>query len=177
MMKKNNFLFKVTIFGLMLLANTTVFAENIRVSVDDNDVAVSGYDTVAYFVDGLANEGSADYTVVHEGAIYRFESKKNRDLFRAAPEKYVPQYGGHCAYGVTKNRKFEADPTAWHVVDGKLYLNFNKRMRDKWRKDVASNVDEADDVWSEIVGAKDEELEEEHPVFSKTNEDNMKEFW
>lgn len=163
--------------SLMLALSTKVFAGAVTVNVDENDVAVGGYDTVAYFTEGLANEGRPHYTAVYKGAIYRFESKKNRDLFRAAPAKYVPQYGGHCAFGVTKNRKFAADPTAWHVVDGKLYLNFNKKMRDKWRKDIAGNVDEADEVWPGISGSKDEDLEEEFPVFTTSNDEQMKEFW
>ena len=161
----------------LLLLSTAVFAGKVSVDVDENDVAIGGYDTVAYFTEGLANEGSANYTVVYNGAIYRFESAKNRDLFRAEPAKYVPQYGGHCAYGVTKNRKFVADPRAWDVVDGKLYLNTNRKIRDKWRKDIAGNVEEANGIWTDIAAAKDADLEEDFPVVRKSGDEKMDDFW
>lgn len=176
-MKTSHLLLKNLVAGLLCVFSTTAFALGADVNIDDNDVVVSGYDAVAYFTEGLANKGRAEYTVVHDGAIYRFGSKENRDLFRAEPEKYVPQYGGFCAYGITKNRKFDANPTAWYVVDGKLYLNLSRKILKRWEKDVAGNIDDGDEIWLEMKGIADADLEDDFPVFSMSNDEKMEEFW
>ena len=104
-------------------AATGAFAADIDMNADANDVAISGYDPVAYFSDSEATKGSAEYTATYKNAIYHFSSAENRDLFRADPGAYAPQYGGYCAFGVTMEKKFDVDPEAWKIVDNKLYLN------------------------------------------------------
>ena len=69
---------------------------------------------------------------------------KNRDRFQAEPERDAPQYGGYCAYAVSKGRIASIDPEAWRVVDGKLYLNFSKGVQKKWEQDVPGNIIKAD---------------------------------
>ena len=113
-------------------------------------VAVHGYDPVAYFTEQRPVQGSAEFSVVHDGATYRFSSAANLKAFEADPEKYVPAYGGYCAYGVSVGAKFDGDPRLWKIVDGKLYLNLNKDIQKTWEKDIPGNIEKAEEQWPEI---------------------------
>ena len=119
-------------------------------NVGDNDVAIHGYDPVAYFRAHKPVLGSAEHTATHEGAIYRFSSEKNRDLFKSNPEHYAPQFGGYCAMGVALNKKLDVDPDAFHISDNKLYLNLNKAVQKKWLTDVSGHVTSATRIWDGI---------------------------
>ncbi|MDH3582373.1 MAG: hypothetical protein OEM91_17340, partial [Hyphomicrobiales bacterium] len=116
-------------------------------------IAVHGYDPVAYFTQSRPVQGSAEFSVVHGGATYRFASADNMKTFKASPAKYVPAYGGFCAYGVSVGAKFDGDPRYWKIVDGKLYLNLNKKIQDTWLKDVPGNIDKAEKTWTKIKHA------------------------
>jgi YHS domain-containing protein len=116
-------------------------------------VAVGGYDPVAYFVDGRPVKGAASITLEHQGAIWRFASIANRDLFKADPAKYAPQYGGHCAWAVAEGYTAKGDPTAWTIADGRLYLNYNRAVQLNWEKDIAGNVRRGDGHWPKLTGA------------------------
>lgn len=82
--------------------------------------------------------------------IYVFANKKNRKMFEANPEKYIPAYGGYCAYGVAVGNKFIADPELWMIEDGKLYLNLDTDIQKKWLKDIAGYIDKANSNWMKI---------------------------
>lgn len=125
---------------------------------DQNDVILAGHDAVAYFTENAAVVGSADYTVAHKGAIYRFSSAKNRDMFKSNPSKYEPAYGGFCAYGATFGKKFEIDGKAFEVVDGKLYVNKNIDVYKAWKEAVPKHIQEADAAWKTIEFGNPEEL-------------------
>lgn len=120
------------------------------VNIGTNDVAIHGYDPVSYFTNEKAVEGSAKYTATHDGAIYRFSSQKNRDLFKADADRYAPQFGGYCAMGVALNKKLDVDPHAFYIEDNKLYLNLNKDVQKKWLTDVDGYVKSADRIWDGI---------------------------
>lgn len=124
---------------------------------DANNVILAGHDVVAYFTENKPVEGSADFTATYNDAIYRFSSAKNRDMFKANPVKYAPQYGGFCAYGMTFGKKFEIDGKAFEVVDGKLYVNKNLNVYKAWKEDVPLHIDQANDQWPtvETVSASD----------------------
>jgi YHS domain-containing protein len=111
---------------------------------------VHGHDVVAYFTDGAPTPGTAEFAHVFGGATYRFASQANLDAFKADPAKYVPAYGGFCAYGVAVGKKFDGDPRFWEVVDGRLYLNLNRDIHAKWLEDVPGNIAEAEANWTEI---------------------------
>jgi len=119
-------------------------------NIDESGLAIEGYDPVAYFA-GNAVEGSATYTYTIDGATYRFASAANRDLFKAAPSKYRPQYGGWCAYAMgAKGEKVEVDPKTFKVLNGKLYLFYNKYFNNtlkSWNKDEANLKVKADANW------------------------------
>jgi YHS domain-containing protein len=110
-------------------------------------IAIHGYDAVAYFEDGKPEIGQAQFSFVHEDATYRFSSQKHLDAFRAAPSRFLPQFGGYCAFGVSVGAKFDGDPTLWRVVDGKLYLNLSPDIQQAWFKDIPGNIDKAVTHW------------------------------
>lgn len=112
-----------------------------------NTIAINGYDTVAYFKNGKALQGSDSYTFRWHGMIWRFLNKENRDLFAKGPEKYAPQYDGYCAWAMTEARKARTDPKVWKIVNGKLYLNCSSAAYEKWSKDIPGNIKKADINW------------------------------
>jgi len=114
-------------------------------------LAVDGYDAVAYFTEGKPVEGSKEYTHDWNGATWRFASAANRDRFAAEPAKYAPQYGGYCAWAVAHGYTADADPEAWAVVDGKLYLNYDKKVQAKWQQDVPGLIAKANENWPKLL--------------------------
>lgn len=116
-------------------------------------VAVRGADVVAYFslIDGQdAVIGKDTITAQYAGTTWRFSSTENRDRFIADPERYVPRYGGFCAYAVANGDTARIDPDAWHINDGKLYLNYSKRIGRKWLGDRDHYIQQADQKWPEL---------------------------
>lgn len=116
-----------------------------------NGVAINGYDPVAYFTQAMPVRGDATYTATWDGAEWRFSSEENKQLFEANPERYAPQYGGYCAFAVASGYTAKTDPDAWSVVDDKLYLNFNKRIRSRWLRDVPGNIAKGDANWPSVL--------------------------
>jgi len=114
-------------------------------------VAINGYDPVAYFTEKKPVAGKADITLDWKGATWRFASAQNRDSFKAAPEKYAPQYGGYCAYAVAKGSTAKTDPQAWRVVNDKLYLNYSKGVQSTWEKDIPGYIKAANQNWPGVL--------------------------
>ena len=119
-----------------------------------SDIAIKGYDAVAYFKDGKARKGIESFAFPWHGMTWHFMSKENRDLFAAGPEKYAPQYDGYCAWAMTEARKAIVDPEVWTIVDGKLYLNCSRVAYEKWSRDVPGNIKKADQNWLKMQGRK-----------------------
>ncbi len=113
-------------------------------------LGVHGYDVVAYFTTQTPTLGQSQFKEVYQGATYRFANEDNLKTFRADPAKYAPQFGGFCAYGVSVGKKFDGDPKNWTVSEGKLYLNLNSDIQEKFRKDVPSAVSKAGKNWQRI---------------------------
>ena len=105
---------------------------------------------MAYFTDAKPVAGSAQFEHSWNGATWRFASAEHRDLFAANPAKYAPQYGGYCAYGVSKGGKYPIDPQAWSVIDGKLYLNYDLDVQKTWSKDTKGFIAKADGNWVKL---------------------------
>ena len=118
------------------------------------DVAIKGYDAVAYFNAGKAVKGSGSFTFPWHDMTWHFSSKENRDLFAASPEKYAPQYDGYCAWAMTESRLAVTDPEVWKIVDGKLYLNCSQAAYEKWSRDIPGNIKKADEIWLKMQGGK-----------------------
>jgi hypothetical protein len=110
-------------------------------------LALKGYDPVAYFTEGRAVEGRKEFTHEYAEAKWRFVSAANRDLFADKPELYVPQYGGYCAWGISQEKFFDGDPQVWKIVDGKLYVNYNKKIEKTWEQDIPGFIEKADHTW------------------------------
>jgi YHS domain-containing protein len=114
-------------------------------------LAVDGYDVVAYFSDGKPVKGSSAHTVEWNGAVWRFASAGHQAAFEREPERYAPAYGGYCAWAVANGYSADADPEAWAIVDGRLYLNYDKKVQAKWRQDVPGNIAKADVNWPKLL--------------------------
>jgi len=119
-------------------------------------LALKGYDAVAYFNDGNAYQGSEEFTHEWNGAKWRFVSAANRDAFAIDPQKYAPQYGGYCAWAVGHGYTAKGDPEAWKVVDGKLYLNYNKDVQAMWAQDIPGYIEKGDQNWPKFLREKPE---------------------
>lgn len=120
-----------------------------KMSTSDG-LAVKGYDAVAYFTESRAIEGAAQFTHRWRDAEWRFASAANRDAFAAAPEKFAPQYGGFCAWAVSQGYTAPTDPEAFRVVEGRLYLNYNKSVQTRWVEDIPGNIAKADTNWPKL---------------------------
>lgn len=114
-------------------------------------VAMDGYDPVSYFTTGKPMKGTKAHSLEHAGATWRFASAENLALFRAAPARYMPQYGGYCAWAVSEGYTADGDPAIWKIVDGKLYLNYNQDVANKWLADMAGHIQRADANWPKIL--------------------------
>jgi len=118
-------------------------------------VAIQGYDTVAYFTDGMAVPGSNEFEYYWDDAIWRFASAEHRDLFAADPDKYMPQYGGYCAGGMAMGVSVPANPTNWAIVDGKLYMvSGGPADLSDFQQHAADNITNANKHWTEATGAQ-----------------------
>jgi len=136
-----------TLMITMLLGANTLAADDW--SLDGRGVAISGYDTVAYFTEHKALKGSSQYETSWKGVRWLFSSKEHQDLFVASPETYAPQFGGFCANGLSDGHKVTANPENWRVIDGRLYLFFSKWGRLQWAINVPEQIQLATNYWNE----------------------------
>jgi YHS domain-containing protein len=120
----------------------------------ENGIAIRGYDPVAYFTGNKAIRDNKNISAFYDGAIYYFSSAENKGEFQENPAKYEPQYGGWCAYAMgKKGEKVEIDPGTFKIIDGKLYLYYNKDFNNtlnSWNKDEANLKAKADVNWRKI---------------------------
>ncbi len=154
-MMKKQFLTILSFFALALtFISGNAWAEK---SVANNLVGVQGYDLVSYH--GKAPmKGNGHNVVEHKGVTYLFADAANKKAFKASPEKYLPAYGGYCAYGASVGKKFTGDPEVWKIVDGTLYLNLDKKVQRLWSKDISGNITKADTQWKLIKDKTASEL-------------------
>ena len=122
-------------------AENPIYTEN-----RGDTLAVRGYDVVSYLVgDGTPVEGTEELTVRYNGYDYRFASEDNANAFIEDPAKYAPAYGGYCAWAIGANDALApGDPEVFEIVDGKLYLNFNKDVQGRWEKDIPGFIAKGD---------------------------------
>ncbi|MDI5983797.1 YHS domain-containing (seleno)protein [Halomonas sp. M4R5S39] len=113
-------------------------------------LAIGGTDPVAYFTQGQPVQGSPDYQLEWHNATWQFASAEHRDRFQADPEAYAPQYGGWCAWAAARGEAAATIPEAWKIVDGKLYLNFNRWFQWRWERNIPDNIAAADEHWPNI---------------------------
>ncbi len=117
----------------------------------EGGIAIDGTDPLGYFTEGRPVPGSADITHDWNGATWRFASVENRDTFAADPEAYAPQFGGYCAFAVSRGYIAPTAPEAWTIYDGKLYLNFSLRIRRRWERDIPGNIARGVENWPAVL--------------------------
>ena len=124
----------------------------------DNVVGAGGYDLTSYFTQEKPQRGNGHHVAVISGVAYLFATDENKKMFEADPAKYLPQYGGYCAFGASINKKFVADPDVYDIVDGKLYLNLDTKIRGLWSADIPGRIKAADTNWKTIAAKSPSEL-------------------
>jgi len=145
----NRFILFVFLLLPLFAALGTASAGEINASTFGK-VAIEGTDPVAYFTEGRAVEGKSSHSVEWRGAVWRFSTEANREDFKADPARYAPQYGGYCAWAVSRGYSASIDPKAWKIVDGKLYLNYSKNVQKDWQQDIPGNIAKADANWPKV---------------------------
>lgn len=151
-----SFVASVAAMFFVFASNNVIAQSNVQHTyfTDKTNTAIKGYDVVAYFTDGKPLAGNPEFTHEWKGAKWQFVSAEHRDAFKAAPEKYAPEYGGYCAWGMTKGYKASTEPSAWKIVNGKLYLNYNNDVQQAWAKDIPGMIRAADAEWQKKFAEK-----------------------
>lgn len=139
----------IGIVSIVLLLGVNAVAQKSETFVQSGK-AIRGYDPVAYFTESKPVKGNEKLVYSWNNANWYFSSQENMDLFKASPEKYAPQYGGYCAYGLSNGYKAPTDADAWTIENGKLYLNYNTEVRGMWNKDRKERIEKADKNWPTI---------------------------
>jgi YHS domain-containing protein len=148
-------LFSIFFIFLFLNAASAQNAQRVKnFNINKGALALEGYDPVAYFTSNKGVEGRKDISHIREGITYYFSSIQNRELFKTNPSKYEPQYGGWCAYAMgEKGDKVSVDPETFKILDGKLYLFYNKFVTNTlkdWNKNESSLKQKADQNWTKF---------------------------
>jgi YHS domain-containing protein len=144
--------FLASLVGLLCFTLYTS-AQNSEIFTTD-DGAIQGYDAVAYFTESKAVKGSKEFTFIYAGEMWSFASLKNLQKFKKEPDKYAPQFGGYCAYGMSRGYKAKTDPEAWTIVNDKLYLNYNLDVRNIWNEKQTEFIEKANSNWPMVKTAK-----------------------
>jgi YHS domain-containing protein len=138
------------LFIIVLVAFvTTLEAQKSEVYATD-DGAIRGYDPVAYFTESKPVKGKPEFKFEWQGQPWYFSSEKNLTVFKASPETYAPQYGGYCAFGMSRGYKASTEPQAWTIVDKKLYLNYSRSVQEDWSKQRQHFIQKADQNWPTV---------------------------
>lgn len=148
---------KKWITGLLLITaqalfSVSAFADEPIYTGFFSNKALDGYDTVAYFTEGKPVEGNKKFKLSYKGADWYFASQENLNKFEANPEDFAPQYGGYCAWAVAAKNDFApGDPKQWSIVDNKLYLNYDKSIKQQWLEDVPGFIAQGDKNWPSLL--------------------------
>ena len=116
----------------------------------NKNVAVGGYDAVSFFTSSPV-EGKSEFSYDYKGAEWTFSTEANRDLFSANPEAFAPQYGGYCAWAIAGGKLAKGSPKHWTIEDGKLYLNYNKKIKKRWEADKEGFIAQGDAQWPSVL--------------------------
>lgn len=139
-----------------VLAACSTSETGVGINTNKDGVALRGFDAVAYFAVDNAVKGDGKYEYVWNGAKWLFSSEENMKKFQANPEAYAPQFGGYCSFAVSEGYTADGDPEAWKVVDGKLYLNYNKEVKAKWEQNQSERIQKGSANWQEFKTKKPE---------------------
>ena len=138
--------------------STAQAADEFFLANPEKNIAISGYDAVAYHTVGAPTKGSADYKYEHAGVTWKFASAENMEKFKADPAKFAPAYGGWCTVGASKGKKIATQPELFKIVDGTLYLNSSEGAHNLFLGDEAGTIETADTNWVDIESTPASEL-------------------
>ena len=138
-------------FPLMALGALPAAADMPRVYATQG-VAISGYDVVIYFTEKRARKGSPEHAIKWRGAMWYFVGPDTMQAFEMNPKAYAPQYGGYCAYAMADGNVAASSPEVFSVIEGKLYLNEDSALRDRWLRDASQHISVANEHWQSIIG-------------------------
>jgi YHS domain-containing protein len=142
---------KCAIILTLILLSVTAQAQKRLVNTDKQGLALKGHDPVAFFTQGRPVLGDYRYESNYNGTRYRFASAENKKLFDVDPARYVPQFGGFCAYGVSRGYAVDVELDAFQIVDGRLLMQYDKSVRDRFNQDTEGNLKRADANWPKVV--------------------------
>lgn len=134
----------------IVLALLAVFVQAQQSIFSANGKAAHGWDVVSLITHEEAVQGKQEYQCTWSNAQWFFISAENRDIFLKSPDKYAPRYGGFCAYGASRGYKAPTEADTWTIVEGKLYFNFNLKVRMEWNKDKQNYIQKADNNWLKL---------------------------
>jgi YHS domain-containing protein len=138
---------KLIIYALALLFTTvSAYAQKKEIFSTDGR-AIRGYDVVAFFKDSTAVKGSENFSYQWKETTWLFANEENKNAFIANPSMYEPQYGGYCAYGAASGYKAPTETNTWTLLNGKLYFNYNNKVKGLWNKDQPALIQKANDQW------------------------------
>ena len=127
-----------------------------KVNATTENVAIKGFDTVAFFTVNAPIEGKAEFSHDWNGAKWYFSSAENLEKFKAGPDRFAPQFGGYCSWAVSHGYTADGDPNAWKIVDGKLLLNYNRKVKEKWEAEQPKLIEDGRKNWAEFQKKKPE---------------------
>ena len=151
-MKSRNAINRILMGFLLVLFLLTLLSDITAGKSLKHDIAINGYDAVAYFSNGKALQGDEAFTFNWHNLTWYFLNREDMDLFMSNPEKYAPQYDGYCAWAMTEGQKAQTDPEVWKIVEGKLYLSCSRSAYEKWSTDIPGNIKKADENWLKFKG-------------------------
>lgn len=137
---------KIAFIAAFTLTSLASFAQKSEIFAPKGK-AIKGYDVVAFFKDAKPVAGTDSLIYHYKDADWLFASRANLEAFKAAPEMYVPQYGGYCAYGTSQGHKAPTEAETWTIVDDKLYFNYNMKVKNNWSEKRTELIEKADTQW------------------------------
>lgn len=148
-MKKKIWIVALSVLGLLLLAvllfarsnHVSPLSWNVHNAFDRHEgIALKGFDPISYYESGKPMEGSSNHEASWGGALWRFSSEANKKTFLSDPEIYAPQYGGYCAFAVSKGFTAVGEPSVWELIDGKLYIFNSDEVKSDWMSQLGEGV-------------------------------------
>ena len=154
---RSKLLLRYALILILLFQVNILFAEQVNYNVDNENIALHGYDPVSYFQE-QPTKGKRALTYKYNDISYIFSNEKNMKIFMNRPDDYLPVFGGYCAYGVRLGKKFDIDPTSYAIEDGKLYLLLNRSTKNLWDNDRKRNISIAQRIWQTIKSVSPDSL-------------------
>lgn len=136
---------------MLFSALSTIATAKDLLNLNGNGVAIQGYDPVAFFTDNRPVKGNPQFQSDYRGAKYYFASAEHKAAFDKEPAKYEPQFGGYCAYGASQGHPAPIKIEAWQIVNGRLLMQYDLSVKDKFNKDQQGNLQKADQNWPGII--------------------------